>query len=152
MAMFPPEEVEAEFQKYVKRGETGDWSAWADQFTEDALYVEHELGVFHGREEIRKWIVEVMAPVPEMDFPVEWHVIDGDRVIAYIWNRFKHPTDPSGEPFQFAVISVLKYAGNGQWSFEEDVYNAKEAEKVVLDYFTAKGDAAPFDLRPSTPA
>ena len=56
------------------------------------------------------------------------------------------------EPFQFAVISVLKYAGNGQWSLEEDVYNAKEAEKVVLDYFTAKGDVAPFDLGPSTPA
>ena len=150
--MFPREEVEAEFQKYVKRGETGDWSAWADQFTEDALYVERELGVFHGREEIRKWIVETMAPVPEMDFPVEWYVIDGERVVFYAQNRFKHPTDPNGAPFQFPVISVLKYAGNGQWSYEEDVYNAKEGEKVVLDYFTAKGEAAPFDLGPSAPA
>ena len=87
-----------------------------------------------------------------MDFPVEWYVIDGERVVFYAQNRFKHPTDPNGEPFQFPVISVLKYAGNGQWSFEEDVYNAKEGEKVVLEYFTAKGEAAPFDLGPSAPA
>ena len=35
------DEVEAVFLKYVERGKANDWSAWADQFTEDARYVEH---------------------------------------------------------------------------------------------------------------
>src|SRR5437660_12052626 len=105
------EEVEREFAKYVERGEAMDWSAWADQFTEGALYVEHELGTFHGREEIRKWIVDVMAPVSEMVFPVEWKMIDGDRVVFGCWNRLNHPD--GGDPFQFLTVSILNYAGNG---------------------------------------
>lgn len=83
MASFPPDEVEAEFRRYLARGEAGDWSAWADQFTEDALYVEHEFGTFHGREEIRHWIVDTMGAVSGMTFPVEWHVVDDNQVVFY---------------------------------------------------------------------
>src|SRR4051812_47845039 len=79
------DEVEAEFNKYRARGDAKDWSAWADQFTEDALYVEHEMGTFQGREAIRKWIVETMAPVGDMHFPTEWYVIDGDMVVFAAW-------------------------------------------------------------------
>ena len=56
MATFPHDEVEAAFHQYVERGKANDWSAWADQFTDDAEYVEHEMGIFHGREAIREWI------------------------------------------------------------------------------------------------
>ena len=74
MPEFSREEVDAEFAKYVERGKANDWSAWADQFTEDARYVEHEYGVFEGREAIRAWIVETMASVSGMSFPHDWHV------------------------------------------------------------------------------
>jgi ketosteroid isomerase-like protein len=134
----PRDEVEAEFQKYVARGAVRDWSAWADQFTEDALYLEHEMGTFHGREEIRRWIVDTMSPLLDMEFPVEWHMIDGDRVVFYAWNLLPHPSG-SGEPFKFASISILEYAGDGQWSFEEDLYNAKEAERVLGEWAAAAG-------------
>ena len=53
MPTFSRDEVEREFRRYVERGGTNDWSAWADQFTEDALYVERALGTFHAREEVR---------------------------------------------------------------------------------------------------
>jgi ketosteroid isomerase-like protein len=130
------EEVEAEFNKYRARGDAKDWNAWADQFTEDALYIEHEMGTFHGREEIRKWIVETMAPVIDMHFPTEWFVIDGDMVVFAAWNALPHPKG-TGDDFKFLTVSVLHYAGDGLWSYEEDIYNPKEAERAIAAYMAA---------------
>jgi len=130
---FAREEVDAEFHKYVARGVANDWSAWADQFTEDALYVEHEMGTMHGREEIRAWIVTTMGSVSGMSFPVEWYVIDGDRVVLYCWNVFDPLPGMTGE-YKFAVAVVLHYAGNGLWSYEEDIYNAKETDAVLARF------------------
>jgi ketosteroid isomerase-like protein len=135
MPDFTRDEVEAEFLKYVERGTTNDWSAWADQFTEDALYVEHAMGIFHGREEIRKWIVETMASVSGMSFPYEWYMIDGNRVVMYCWNIFDPLPGMTGD-YKFAVATILEYAGNGQWSLEEDIYNEKEAEAVIARFVT----------------
>ena len=142
---FPRDEVEAEFRKYLARGEADDWSAWADQFTEDAHYVEHAMGNFEGREAIRAWITETMAAVSGMSFPVEWYVIDGNRVIVYVWNVFDPLPGMAGE-YKFAVVTILHYAGDGQWSYEEDVYNEKEAEAVLgrfLEDAAAAGHAPP---------
>jgi len=142
----PREEVEAEFQKYVDRGKANDWSAWADQFTEDARYVEHAMGSFEGREAIREWIVTTMGSVSGMSFPVEWHVIDGNRVVMYCWNVFDPLEGMKGE-YKFAVVTILEYAGDGLWSLEEDVYNEKEAEEVLGRFLT---DAATAGHAPPT--
>ena len=131
--VYPRDEIDAEFAKYVERGKANDWSAWADQFTEDARYVEHEYGVYEGREAIREWIVATMASVSGMSFPIEWYVIDGNRVIMYCWNVFEPLPGMEGE-YKFAVVTILHYAGNGQWSYEEDVYNEKEAEAVLARF------------------
>jgi len=149
MPEYPRAEVEAEFMKYVERGKANDWSAWADQFTEDALYVEHAMGTFHGREEIRTWIVETMASVSGMSFPYDWYMIDGNRVVMYCWNVFDPLPGMTGE-YKFAVATILEYAGNGQWSLEEDIYNEKEAE-VVLARFVADATAAGHAV-PSPPS
>jgi ketosteroid isomerase-like protein len=130
---FDRAEVDAEFHKYVALGATNDWSAWADQFTEDALYVEHEMGTMRGREAIREWIVTTMGSVSGMSFPVEWYMIDGNRVVAYVWNVFDPLPGMTGE-YKFAVATVLEYAGDGLWSLEEDIYNAKETEEVLARF------------------
>ena len=39
-----------------KASETGDWSIWADVFTDDAGYIEHVYGRFQGKAAIRDWI------------------------------------------------------------------------------------------------
>ena len=54
-------EVEAAFEVNRRTQERDDWDAYADLFTEDAVYVEHELGTFEGREAIRAWLVPVMG-------------------------------------------------------------------------------------------
>jgi ketosteroid isomerase-like protein len=144
MADAPREEVEREFQTYVERGKANDWSAWADQFTEDARYVEHAMGNFSGREAIREWITTTMASVSGMTFPVDWHIIDGNRVVMYCWNIFEPLAGMKGE-YKFAVVTILEYAGGGQWSYEEDVYNEKEADVVLTRFIedAAKAGHAP---------
>ena len=74
----------------------GDWTAWADQFTEDAIYIEHHFGTFHGREAIHEWISACMADYPGRDmpeFPIEWYIIDEGRgwVVCQVWNRMRDP-------------------------------------------------------------
>ena len=66
-------ELEAAFAAYPERaaqaGRTGDWAAWADQFTDDALYVEHHCGRFEGREAIRSCITSCMSEFPGSAMP-----------------------------------------------------------------------------------
>jgi hypothetical protein len=79
-----------------------------------------------------------------MTFPMDWHVIDPDRgwVIFQCQNRLEHPTDANAEPFQFPTWSLIKYAGNNLWSYEEDNYNPKEAVEIVQAWLKAGGKPA----------
>ena len=128
--MFARHELEEALAAYEARGRdaaaTHDWNRWADQFTEDAVYVEHLFGEFHGREAIREWITNVMSTFPGVrmpTFPIEWHIIDDQRgwIVCQIANVMEDPGD--GSVHQATNLSVLHYAGNGLWSREEDVYN-----------------------------
>ena len=59
----------------------GEWGPWAEMFTEDAEYVEHHYGTFHGRAEILNWISATMAGWPNNEmtmFPHDWCVCDED--------------------------------------------------------------------------
>jgi predicted SnoaL-like aldol condensation-catalyzing enzyme len=139
---FPREEVEAEFEKYRARAalavESGDWDQWADQFTDDAHYREHHYGYYTSGQQIREWIKSVMQPFPTMEFPPSFALIDGNRVSTLIPNILPAPEGDDGY-YGFDVNTILHYAGNGKWSFEEDVYNPREAEAVVAQWIAAGG-------------
>jgi len=143
-------EVEEALQRYHAMAdravELGDWNVWADLFTEDAIYVEHHYGVMRGSREIRSWICGVMSEGsnPDMFFPVEQSItlIDNDLVGIYVPNRYRDPNDPAGRPFQFVAYTLLLYAGNGQWCYEEDIYNAEEATRIYKLYARAKADGS----------
>ena len=138
MKIYPRSEVEQAFHHFMSVGESADWNAWAELNTEDGIWIEHHLGIFRGREEIRKGIVEVMAQSPEMTFPVEWLQIDGNRLVYYPWQVFKAPAG-SNEDFRFGCVSVMDYAGDGLWSLQEDIYNPREGEKVLKRWIAAGG-------------
>jgi len=149
MAKFSRDELESALRIYNDARDrasiTGDWSIWADVFTEDADYVEHAFGVFKGRDQIRDWITKVMAPFPHMTFPQDWVAYDDDNaaIVFQCQNRLEHPTDPDGAPFQFASWTRLVYAGDGTFSSEEDVYNpARDANKVIGAWLEAGGKLA----------
>jgi len=99
-----------------------DWSGFADLFTEDVHFVEYNVGVFNGREALRKFIVSVMALTPHARYPLEWVAFDepNDAIVIGIRNVIGvDPADPSKE-FWFPNISRLVYAGNHQFSLEEE--------------------------------
>ena len=135
------EELEEAFAAYQALGAAGDWSAWADQFTEDAVYVEHHYGRFEGREAIRTWITATMAEFPGSDmpeFPVDWYVVDEERgwIVCRVLNRMRDPGD--GTVHEEGNITILHYAGDGQWSYEEDVYNPAHFATMVKGWLAAR--------------
>ena len=132
----------------AESGRTGDWSIWADRFTEDADYHEHLYGTFHGRAEILAWITETMSTWPNSEmtqFPHTWCVCDEEKGwwICEIQNRFDDPGD--GKIYEAANITILKYAGDGRFSSEEDVYNPGNFAPMVKAWMDAKAaDPDPF--------
>jgi SnoaL-like protein len=136
--VFTRSELDEEFAAYQRRGQdaatTHDWNAWADQFTADAKYIEHSYGSFDGREAIRGWITRTMTTFPGSrmpTFPVEWHVMDEERgwIVCSIANRMEDPGD--GSVHEASNLTVLHYAGEGEWSYEEDVYNPAHFMQMI---------------------
>ena len=41
---YPREEIEAAFRRQRELNDTQQWEAYADLFTDDGIYVEHEMG------------------------------------------------------------------------------------------------------------
>jgi hypothetical protein len=145
MGKFNRKELEDAFAQYqkiaLKAGTSGDWNPWADQFTEDATYIEHLFGSYGGREAIRRWICSTMAEFPNCEmkyFPIEWYMIDVKRgwVSCQVWNRMVDPGD--GSLHQAYNFTLLKYAGDGLWSYEEDVYNPAHFQDMIRGWFAAK--------------
>jgi ketosteroid isomerase-like protein len=145
MGRWSRDEIEDAFAKYQKAGleagRTGDWSAWADLFTEDATYIEHHYGTLGGREAIRKWISGTMGTFPGdamPHFPIEWYIIDEDRgwVVCQVGNRMADPGD--GSLHQAYNFTLLKYAGDGMWSYEEDIYNPASFADMVKGWIDRK--------------
>jgi hypothetical protein len=138
MSEWTRSEIEDAYRHFVATGDSQDWDAWADLHAEDGVWIEHHLGSFRGREEIRAAIKKVMAGAPPMEFPVAWYAIDGNRVVYYPWQVFPDPKG-GGEVYRFGCVTILEYAGNGLWSFQEDIYNPREAEEVVKCWLIAGG-------------
>lgn len=131
-------ELEEAFAAYQARGAeagaSGNWAPWADMFTEDALYIERHYGRFEGREAIRTWITATMGEFPGNampEFPIGWYVVDESRgwIVCQVWNRMADPGD--GSIHEADNLTLLKYAGDGLWSYEEDVYNPNDFAVMV---------------------
>ena len=143
MADFDRQEVEDAFVHYWQTGAVGeDWEAWADLFTDDALYVEHVLGNMQGRDAIKAWIRPIMDQYSELYTVYEWHVIEGDRVVMYMQNRRDDPEEGQ-PPIDFPGISVLRYAGDGKWSYEEDFWSLPGARRASAKYAERAAEVDP---------
>lgn len=117
--------------------ESGDWSAFADMFTEDATYSEHAYGEFNGREEIRPWIIKTMTTFPGSEmtgFPPAWYVIDAptNRVICDIRNIMRDPGD--GTVHEASNITILTFDDAGNLTREEDIYNPQKFADMTRDW------------------
>ncbi len=145
MGRWPKQEIEDAFDRYqaaaLKGAQQADWRDWADMFTEDATYFEHQYGRFWGREAIFNWISGVMRPFPANGmkaFPIRWHSIDEDRgwVIAEVLNRMEDLGD--GRIYEEPNITILHYAGNGRFKYEEDAYDRQRMGEMVVRWMKAR--------------
>lgn len=138
MATFERDEIERAFVRYWRTGAVGEaWDAWADLFTVDAVYVEHVLGSMRGREAIRAWITPIMARYGEVYTVYEWHMVDpaNGRVCVYMQNRRDHPSGTG--VLDFPGITILHYAGDGRFDYEEDLWAVPAAQRATAEYEAA---------------
>lgn len=145
MGRWTREELQQAHDNYVevaaRASAANEWEEWSQCFTEDAEYVEHHYGVFHGRAAIHEWISSTMGQWPNTEmnaFPHDWCVCDEERGrwICQIQNRMRDLGD--GKVYQAPNITILDYAGNMQWSREEDVYNPATFAPVVGAWIAAE--------------
>ena len=131
------DEVEAAFQRFWTLGNLDEnWAEWPSLLTEDVHYIEHIYGEMRGRAAVTKWITELMANHRDVHAVIDWYMIRGRRVVVNMQNRYYNP-DPAGAPFDFAGITILEYAGDGRFGYEEDYWCVRTAKQCHVAFQAA---------------
>ena len=138
-------ELEREWTKYqqvaLQCGPAGDWDPFCDLYTEHAVMVVSGGIRVGGREAMKRWYRDAFSVEPMKYlwyYPVEWYMIDEDRgwVSCQFWCRMADPGD--GSVHEFKCFSLLKYAGDGLWSFEEDIWDPADMDAALASWVEAK--------------
>ena len=159
MPTYDDRETEAldTYGRYVAtraRIESGDvpWSALAEFFTEDAVFIDPAWGRIDGNTAIARFMEDSMAGI-DWEFPEEWTMVDGDRVVTMFQNRIHSPDtdgpDTDSRQFQAPGVSILTYAGNGKFSAETDIINMVHMFEVMKE--SGWEPSGPMNLPPSSP-
>ena len=123
----PIDEVRATVDRYlalrasIEAGDN-DWPDLADLFTDDVVYIDPAWGRIQGVDEVRAFMDESMRGLEDWNFPVEYTAIDGDTVVVK-WTQQLPGTRPDGTRYEQSGYSTLVYAGDGKFSYEEDLLN-----------------------------
>jgi limonene-1,2-epoxide hydrolase len=149
----PADEVRAAVDAYVALRERierheATWTDLAQMFTDDAVYIDPAWGRIQGIDELRTFFDESMRGLEDWDFPIEFTAIDGDSVVVK-WVQQLPGTRPDGSRYEQSGVSTLVYAGDGKFSYEEDLLNMTH----VLEDLAASGwrPGAGFTAPPSDP-
>lgn len=134
--IYSREEVERAFEATLRLQANEDWESFAQTFTPDAVYEECEFGRMVGREAIVEWLLPAMEPCKGWVYPERWRVVEGNRV-SYGWYNRLPGRRPDGTYYEFLGTSCKVYAGNGQFSYHEDVYNMKACITVIKEWSAA---------------
>ena len=99
------------------------WSALADYFTEDAVYVDPAWGRVETKEAIRDFFTESMAGLTGHGWstPERWTMVDGHRVVSQ-WDQILGQRE-DGSPWFVPGLSILYYAGDGLFCYSYDMLN-----------------------------
>jgi ketosteroid isomerase-like protein len=137
--MHDPAEIRATVDAYIAlraRIEAGDatWIDLADFFTDDAVYIDPAWGRIQGIEEIRSFLVDSMRGLEDWRFPMRFAAIEGDDIVT-VWTQVLPGARDDGQPYRQTGVSLLRYAGDGKFSYEEDLLNMAH----VLEDLAASG-------------
>jgi len=118
----------------------GDISQWANWYTEDVVFRDLGFGYangeieLRGRDAVEEWYTQHRNTYPTchlIHYPSPWQLIDEERDwIAMEWLcRMRDPGD--GSIHEEKNYALLKYAGNKQFSYEEDIYNPERFQTMI---------------------
>jgi hypothetical protein len=115
-------------------------------FTDDVVYIDPAWGRIEGMDAFAQFLVESMAGLDDWLFPVEFTAIEGDEVIVK-WTEVI--PKPDGTEATQSGFSRLIYAGDGKFSYEEDLLNMVH----VLDDIATCGwqPTGPMNAPPKQP-
>jgi len=132
-----PDQVRSAVQRHCQHWNDRDQVAWESLFADDVTF-DDPVGVptKHGRDAVRAWITDLMVVRADVHAVLEWYVVKGRRVILSMQNRYYAP-DPDGEHIDFAGLTVLEYAGEGLFGYEEDYWDTAGA-RTAYERFTAE--------------
>jgi len=153
MGSFASEEILATLRGYLDtraRIEAGElpWGALGEFFTEDAAFVDPAWGRVDGRDGIIEFMDESMAGLEDWSFPHEWEAVDGNCVITGWQNRLPGQR-PDGSFYQAPGVSRMIYAGDGKFSFEQDLLNMVHVFELMKE--SGWEPTTPINLPPKNP-
>lgn len=119
---------------------SGDWSSYVESYPEDVHYIEHVYGTMDGHAAVKEWIIKTMTSFPGSEmtgFPSSWVTVDEEKgwIIAEVDNPMRDPGD--GSHHAMGNISIFRYAGNGKFREQEDIYNPMEFFEMAAGYARA---------------
>jgi ketosteroid isomerase-like protein len=134
---YDPEEIRATYTRYVEtrdRVEAGElpWDALAAFFTDDAVFIDPAWGRIEGIAEIRKFLVESMKGLDDREFPHLGTMVEGDRLVARWLNRLPGRRS-DGSCYEAPGYSLMIYAGDGRFSYEEDLLNMMHVNELIRE-------------------
>jgi len=137
MASYPRKEVKKaidDLHRIRARASAGEigWEALAEMFTEDATFIDPAWGRFKGREAIRQFLRDSMCGLKDWTFPTDWCVIEGNRVVSKFRNRLPGQR-ADGTYYEVPGVSLLEYAGDGKFSYEEDIINMVHLYEIITE-------------------
>lgn len=149
------EEVDATIKRYLAVRDgidagNGNWADLAQFFTDDAVFIDPAWGRVEGIDEMRRTVFgEAMVGLEDWTFPTEFYAITGNTVVIK-WLQVLPGTRPDGSRYAQSGYSTLVYAGNGKFSYEEDLLNmAHVMEDVKESGFRFSPDMPPPPRHPN---
>ncbi len=151
--LFPRDEVQRAVDDYVDyrerldRGDV-DWPGLARFYTHDAVFIDPAWGRVEGRDGIAHLFRTAMAGLDGWTYPIEFTAISGNDVVVK-WLQVIPGLLPNGQPLVHSGVSTMVYAGNGEFSYEEDLMNVAQ---VTEDLAKAAWQPGPgFTMPPGEP-
>ncbi len=135
---FDRDEIDETVQRYIAMRDeicagNGGWDRLAEFFTDDAVFVDPAWGRAEGLGEMLDSVFgAAMEGLDDWTFPTDFYAIADDRVVIK-WRQQFPGTD--GRIYEQSGCSTLVYAGDGKFSYEEDLLNMTH----VLEDMAASG-------------
>ena len=90
------------------------------------------MGRVEGRDGIADLFRTAMAGLDGWTYPIEFTAISGNDVVIK-WLQVIPGLLPNGQPLVHSGVSTMVYAGNGEFSYEEDLMNVAQVTEDLAN-------------------